>query len=101
MPWNVVRITLDTLASTTFSLSKSSWFALRFFISSLSSYPLKLSGRRQNFRFRQIDRNSRAHRRRQGNPLDVLALGRGRFGFDHRIDDGVRVFRQLGRVKIN
>src|ERR1700688_842178 len=101
MPWNVVRMTLDTLASATFNLSKSSCFSLRFFISSLSSINSKLSGCRQNFRFRQIDRNARAHRGRQRDSLDVLAFRRRRLGLDYRVDDCMRVLCKLRRVKIN
>src|SRR5215467_1762835 len=102
MPWKVERMTVETLASSVLSLSRSACFSLRFFMIPFPC-PLVLALCRGCVRFRlnQIDRNSRTHGRSQRNFLDVLAFGRGRLRFEHRADQCVRVFRQFRPVKLN
>src|SRR6266568_4649943 len=80
MPWKVERMTVDTLASSVLSLSRSCCFSLRFV---------------------QVDGDARTHGRGQCDFLDVFALGRGRLGFHHGFDDRVRVFRELSGVKLD
>src|SRR5215467_1128791 len=85
MPWKVERITVETFASSVFSLSRSACFSLRFF---MIPFPLHVQRRRLRrsrvcLRLNQVNRNSRTHRRGQRNLLDVLALGRCRLGFQN------------------
>src|SRR5215467_14405687 len=86
MPWKVDSITVETFASSVFSLSRSACFSLRFFI---IPFPLHVPEARSSrgcvgFRLDQVNRNPRTHRRGQRNLLDVLAFGRRRF----RLQDG-------------
>src|SRR5712692_7173912 len=80
MPWKVVRMTVETLASSVFSLSRSCCFSLRFFIRSLRGFCSPLGGSRQYLRLRQVDRDSRTHRGGKRDFLDVLAFGGSRLG---------------------
>src|ERR1700732_3536333 len=101
MPWKVVRISVDTLASSAFKLSKSFCFSLFFFISSFPPASARLSCRCQGLRFRQIDPNCRVHGRGKGDLLNVLAFRRRGLGLSHSRDQDVGVFCQLARIKIN
>src|ERR1700722_15138761 len=100
MPWKVVRITVETLASSSFSLSRSCCFSLRFF---MIPFPqsVRLGCCRQCFRFDQVDRNARAHGRGQRDLLHILALGGCGLGFDHGSDYGVSVFRDMRGFKLD
>src|SRR5713226_1292886 len=101
MPWKVVRMTVETLASSVFSLSRSCCFSLRFFIRSLRYFGSLLRRCRQCFHLEQVDENAWTHGRGQRNFLDIFALGCSRLGFDDGTDDGVGVFRKLRGVKLN
>src|SRR5215467_10815556 len=103
MPWNVVRMTVETFASSDFSLSRSACFSLFFFMNSLRSATVQrhLGGCRQRLRFGQVDGDARPHRRGQCDFLDVLAFRGSRFGFHYGFDNRVGVSHQLGRVKLN
>src|SRR5262245_52321894 len=83
MPWKVVRITVETLASSDFSLSRSACFSLRFFMISLRYAPAPLGGYSQRLRFGQVDGDARPHRRGQCDFLNVLPFCGGRLGFHH------------------
>src|SRR5216684_562102 len=101
MPWNVERITVETLASSVFSLSRSCCFSLRFFIISLRWFRATLRRGGQRLQLGQVDGDARPHGRGQCNFLDVLALGGCRLGFHDRVNHRVRVFRKLCGVKLN
>src|SRR6266446_6981196 len=101
MPWNVERMTVETLASSVFSLSRSCCFSLRFFIISLGWFREIMKKGGQRLQFGQVDGDARTHGRGQSNFLDVLALGGRRLGFHDRVDHRVRVFRKLRGVKLN
>src|ERR1700686_2510395 len=96
MPWKVVRITVETFASSVFRLSRSCCFSLRFFMSSSL-----LRRRCQCFGLGQINGDARPHGRGQRDSLHVFALGRRRLRLNHCVDHRVTVFRQLGSVKLN
>src|SRR6266699_1018890 len=83
MPWKVERMTVDTLASSVLSLSRSCCFSLRFFIVLLRWLgPL-------NYAAAAIASASARSMVMPGpmvevsDFLDVFALGRGRLGFHH------------------
>src|ERR1700687_4683794 len=99
IPWNVERMTVETLASSVFSLSRSCCFSLRFFI---ISFPLvfapNLRGGGQRLQFGQVDGDARTHGRGQCNFLDGLAFGGSRLGFYDRVNHRVRIFRKLRGV---
>src|SRR5215472_1483047 len=94
-------MTVETLASSDFNLSRSACFSLFFFMNSLRYASAPLGGRRQRLRFGQVDGDARTHRRGQSDFLDVLAFGRSGLGLHDGIENRVRVLRQLGRVKLN
>src|SRR5713101_7857472 len=96
MPWKVARMTVETRASSVFRLSRSFCFSLRFFISA----PLRRRGQRR-FRFSEVDLDSRAHRRGQGDPLDVLAFGHGGLRLLNRGEQGLNVSGQLRSYKLD
>src|SRR6266699_1716460 len=100
MPWKVERMTVDTLASSVLSLSRSCCFSLRFFIVSLRWFA-RLRGSGHRFYFGQVDGDARTHGRSHGDFLDVLALGCGRLGFHHRLNYRLGVLGQLRAVKLN
>src|SRR5215467_2451719 len=102
MPWKVERITVETFASSVFSLSRSACFSLRFFMIPFPFIVRSGLGRsRVGLRLDQVDWNSRTHRRGQRNLLDVLALGRRRLRFQNRADQRVRVLGDFRAVKLN
>src|SRR6266850_2151692 len=101
IPWNVERMTVETLASSVFNLSRSCCFSLRFFIISLAGFARSLRGGGQRLQFGQVDGDARTHGRGQCNFLDVFAFGGSRLGFYDRVNHGVRVFRKLCGVKLN
>src|SRR5215472_1249920 len=101
MPWKVVRITVETLASSDFSLSRSACFSLRFFINPLATLQRLSGGCCQRLRFGQVDGDAWPHRRGQCDFLDVLALGRGGLGLDHGFEHRVGVAHELRRIKLN
>src|SRR5215468_4682183 len=89
MPWKVDKITVETFASSVFSLSRSCCFSLFFFM--IPRPGVSGSGRRgQRFRLSQVNQNSRAHSRGQRDFLHILALGRRRLSLDDRINQRVR-----------
>src|SRR5215470_7900550 len=96
MPWKVVRITVDTLASSPFNLSRSCCFSLRFF---MIPFPQSLRRCGHRLGFPEIDRNSRPHRGRQRNLLHVPAFGCRGLRFHDCRDHRVSVFRQLGAIE--
>src|SRR5579871_4383120 len=48
-----------------------------------------------------VQMNARPHGGADGDALDVLAFGRGRLGFDDRLNQATGVLDQLGRVEID
>src|SRR5215471_6294299 len=104
MPWKVERMTVETFASSVFSLSRSACFSLLFFMIPFPFYVFpgrRLRRGRVRFRLDQVDRNPRTHGRGQGNLLDVLALRRRRFRLQHRANQRVRILGELAPVKLN
>src|SRR6267378_7959711 len=101
MPWNVESMTVETLASSVFSLSRSCCFSLRFFIISLLVSRALLRGSGQRLQFGQVDGDARTHGRGQCNFLDVLAFGGSWLGLYHRVNHRMRIFRKLCGVKLN
>src|SRR5438046_7262251 len=95
-------MTVDTLASSVLSLSRSCCFSLRFFIVSLRwPWFARLRGGGHRFYFGQVDGDARTHGRSHGDFLDVLALGCGRLGFHHRLNYRLGVLGQLRAVKLD
>src|SRR5215468_5061895 len=94
MPWKVERITVETFASSVFSLSKSCCFSLRFFMIPFTS-AFRLRCGRVCLCLVQVNGNSRSHRRGQSNLLHVLALGRRRLGLQHCSNQCMGVLGQL------
>src|SRR5262249_11773131 len=93
MPWKVVRMTVETFASSPFHLSRFCCFSLPFF---MTPFPQSLCRCRQRLRFGQVNRDSRTHRRSQSDLLHILAFGRRGLCFHDRRDYRMAVFRQLG-----
>src|SRR5207302_5575693 len=110
-------MTVDTLASSVFSLSRSCCFSLRFFMIPFPSNffpkaPASESGRYNlfnslrrcrngGFRFRQVDPDRWTHGGRERDLLDVLAFRRSRLRFDDSGDEGMGVFGDVRRFKLD
>src|SRR5690348_7982589 len=71
IPWKVERMTVETLASSVFSLSRSCCFSLRFF---MIPFPLASALCRGGvgLRLDQVDGNARTHGRSQSDLFHVL-----------------------------
>src|ERR1700752_4383885 len=102
MPWNVDRMTVETLASSVFSLSRSCCFSLRFFmIPCPQSFPLGLCRGRVCLCLVRINGDARAHGRGQRNLLHILAFGRRGLGFDHCSNQRVGILGEFRPLKLN
>src|ERR1700728_2763581 len=99
MPWNVERITVDTVASWFFKSSDCFTFSAFFFMpNSLRSYLLGCHCYCR-FCFHVVNWNALAHGGGKSNFLDELALCCGGLCLRHRGSQNVRVPGKIGARK--